>query len=98
MDEYEVISKTIASVGFPIMCCVWMATVGRRAIDKLTESNNNLAEAIAKFGEAAGRHSSLLERIETKIDRVEDKLEHHAELFVEFKAKAENQHKGEIQK
>ena len=98
MDEYELILKAIATVGFPIMCCIWMATVGRRSIDKLAESNNNLAEAIKTFGEAAGRHSSLLERIETKIDRVEDKLEHHAELFVEFKAKAEHQQKGERNK
>ena len=94
MDEYELVLKAIATVGFPIICCVWMATVGRRSVEKLSESNNNLAEAIKKLGEATGHHSAMLERIENKIDRIGDKLEHHAELFVEFKSKTE--HRQEV--
>lgn len=89
MEEYDFILRAIGTVGFPILCCVYMATVGRKTIEKLATSNDNLARAIETFGEAAGRHSALLERIESKIDRVEDKLEHHAEMFVEFKAKVE---------
>lgn len=94
MEEYELISKVTATVGFPILCCVWLATIGRKAIDRLAESNNTLAEALEKFGEAAGKHSSLLERIESKIDRVEFKLEKHAELFLEYKAKTEKERIG----
>ena len=90
MDEYEVLFKWVSTIGFPIICCVWMATVGRKSIDRLAESNEKLAEAIKKLGDATDRNSTLIERIETKIDRIEDKLEHHAEMFVEFKAKIEH--------
>ena len=83
MEEYDLILKSIGTIGFPIMCCVWMATVGRKSIDRLSASNDNLSEALKTFGEAAGRHSNLLERIETKIDRVEDKpLPRFGKLYV----------------
>ncbi len=61
MDEFELISKAVGTIAFPIVCCIWMATTGKSAVDKLAKSNDNLADAIAKFGEAAGKHSALLE-------------------------------------
>ncbi len=90
MDEYELMSKAIATVGFPVICCVWMATVGRKSIEKLSESNNNLAEAIKAFGDAAYKHSALLKRIEVELGKIEVKLERQMELLVELKSKSEH--------
>ncbi|MBR1578882.1 MAG: hypothetical protein IJ668_00060 [Selenomonadaceae bacterium] len=81
--------SAVATVGFPIIMCIWLIRNGQQTISENTKANAELTKAISSLTEAIGSQSTRLEHIDTK-------LSHLTELFVEHKTKTErtDRHEG----
>lgn len=81
--------ETVATVGFPIVMCIWLIRSGQQTISDNTKSNTELTKAILKLTEAVGSQNTRLEHISDSINRVDGNVLHLTELFVEHKTKSE---------
>ena len=86
----------IATVGFPIVICIWLMRSGQQTISDNTKSTTALTEAITKLATALDSQGRRLEQISDAITRFDAKLTHLTELFVEHKTKLErnDHHEG----
>ncbi len=79
----------VATVGFPIVMCIWLIRSGQQTIADNTKSNTELTKAISKLTEAVGSQNTRIEHISDSISRVDGNVLHLTELFVEHKTKIE---------
>ena len=88
MEEWFTPS-TIATVGFPIIICIWLMRSGQQTISDNTKSTDALTDAITKLVAAIGTQGSQLKTIAEEVNHVESKIDHLTELMVEHKTKFE---------
>lgn len=81
--------QALASVGFPIIMCIWLVRIGRQTIIENTNSNKELTTAITKLTETIDKQSTRLDHITDGVKHLDDKISHLTELFVEHKTKLE---------
>ena len=88
--------STVATVGFPIIICIWLMRSGQQTISDNTKSTEALTDAITKLVAAIGTQGSQLRNIAEEVNHVESKIDHLTELMVEHKTKLErnDRHEG----
>ena len=79
----------VATVGFPIVMCIWLIRSGQQTISDNTRSNTELTKAILKLTEAVSTQSTRLDHFTDGLSRIDGKVSHLTELFVEHKTKFE---------
>lgn len=81
--------SAVATVGFPIIMCIWLIRSGQQTISDNTKANAELTKAISNLSEAIGSQSNRLVHIADAVSKVDYKLTHLTEMFVEHKTKIE---------
>ncbi len=87
--------SAVATVGFPIVICIWLMHSGQQTISDNTKSTTALTEAITKLATAIGSQVAQLDRITDSVKQIDSKLNHLTELFVEHKTKFERNDSNE---
>ena len=88
--------SAVATVGFPIIMCIWLIRNGQQTISENTKANAELTKAISSLSEAISSQNTRLEHISNLINHVDTKITHLTEMFVEHKTKFErsDHHEG----
>ena len=81
--------SAVATVGFPIIICIWLMHSGQQTISDNTKSTTALTEAITKLATAINSQVAQLDHISASVKEVDSKIIHLTELFVEHKTKFE---------
>lgn len=94
MDDWLTPSN-VATVGFPIIVCLWLMRSGQNIISDNTKATTALTKAISELSAAISSQNTRLDHILDELSHVDNKLAHLTELFVEHKTKFERNDSNE---